>query len=139
VLCNELDTAPAILCLMLASASIKQLTVDPVPTPTTVPGTTKSNAARPTKALSSSWVMGWVGEAVWDNRSIMAFIFVALAGGTPPLLASLGWCVACGAGAAALLRAVRRDRAPDQAITVRGPVSYAGPGSLGGVDSARRR
>ncbi len=67
------------------------------------------------------------------------FIFVALAGGTPPLLTALGWCVACGAGLAALLRAARRTRAPDQAITVRGPVSYAGPGSLGGVESARRR
>jgi len=67
------------------------------------------------------------------------FILLALAGGTPPLLAALGWSVACGAGAAALLRALRRDAAPDQAITVRGPVSYAGPGSLGGVDSARRR
>ena len=67
------------------------------------------------------------------------FIVLSLAGGTPPLLASLGWCIVCGAAAAALLRAARIDAAPDQAITVRGPVSYAGPGSLGGVDSARRR
>ena len=71
--------------------------------------------------------------------ALVWFVLLSLAGGTPPLLAALGWCVACGAGAAALLRAVRRDAAPDQAITVRGPVSYAGPGSLGGVDSARRR
>jgi hypothetical protein len=71
--------------------------------------------------------------------TLIWFIFLTLAGGTPSLLAALGWCLACGAGAAALLRAVRRDRLPDQAITVRGPASYAGPGSLGGVDSARRR
>jgi hypothetical protein len=71
--------------------------------------------------------------------ALIWFIFLTLAGGTPSLLAALGWCLACGAGAAALLRAVRRDRLPDQAITVRGPASYAGPGSLGGVDSARRR
>jgi hypothetical protein len=71
--------------------------------------------------------------------ALIWFIFLTLAGGTPPLLAGIGWCVACGAGAAALLRAARRDPAPDQAITVRGPISYAGPGSLGGVDSARRR
>ncbi|MDP4602931.1 MAG: hypothetical protein NWP31_02990 [Solirubrobacteraceae bacterium] len=71
--------------------------------------------------------------------TLIWFIFLTLAGGTPSLLAALGWCLACGAGAAALLRAVRRNRLPDQAITVRGPASYAGPGSLGGVDSARRR
>ena len=71
--------------------------------------------------------------------ALIWFIFLTLAGGTPPLLAGMGWCVACGAAAAALLRAARRDPAPDQAITVRGPISYAGPGSLGGVDSARRR
>lgn len=81
----------------------------------------------------------YLSEFALSPFGLIWFIFLALAGGTPPLLASLGWCVACGAGAAALLRAVRRDRAPDQAITVRGPVSYAGPGSLGGVDSARRR
>ncbi len=81
----------------------------------------------------------YLGQFSLSPLELIWFIFLALAGGTPPLLASLGWCVACGAGGAALLRALRRDRAPDQAITVRGPVSYAGPGSLGGVDSARRR
>ena len=35
-----LDTAPAIVCLMVASASMKQFTVEPVPTPTTLPGST---------------------------------------------------------------------------------------------------
>ena len=70
---------------------------------------------------------------------LLWFIFLSLAGGTPPLLIAVGWCVACGAAAAALLHTARRAGAPDQAITVRGPVSYAGPGSLGGVDSARRR
>ena len=84
-------------------------------------------------------VLVYLDQFALSPLAMIWFIFVALAGGTPPLLAALGWCLACGAGAAALLRAVRRDRAPDPAITVRGPASYAGPGSLGGVDSARRR
>jgi len=81
----------------------------------------------------------YLGQFSISPLELIWFALLTLAGGTPPLLAALGWCIACGAGAAALLRAARRDRAPDQAITVRGPVSYAGPGSLGGVDSARRR
>ena len=35
-----LDTAPGIVCLMLANASMKQSTVEPVPTPTRLPGST---------------------------------------------------------------------------------------------------
>ena len=59
---NEIPTAaPAMLPLIVASASMKQLTVEPVPTPTTVPGTTQSNAARPTRAFSSSWFMAQKG------------------------------------------------------------------------------
>jgi hypothetical protein len=46
-----------------------------------------------------------------------------------------------GAALGALLVALRppgQERA-DAPITVRGPSSYAGPGSLGGTDSALRR
>ncbi len=104
--------------------------------------------------LRRRWAIFWilvsllpilaVAVAYLDQYSLSPFgliwfILLSLAGGTPSLLAAIGWCVACGAGAAALLRATRRERRPDQAITVRGPVSYAGPGSLGGVASARRR
>jgi hypothetical protein len=39
VLATELDTAPAMRSLIVASASMKWLTVEPVPTPTTAPGT----------------------------------------------------------------------------------------------------
>jgi energy-converting hydrogenase Eha subunit A len=67
------------------------------------------------------------------------FALLSLIGGTPPLLAALGWSVVAGAAAAALLRAFHSESAPSQPITVRGPASYAGPGSLGGVESARRR
>ena len=48
LLSSLLDTAPATRCFIVPSASMKWLTVEPVPTPTTVPGTTwASAAARP--------------------------------------------------------------------------------------------
>ena len=40
VLCTELDTAPATRTGMRASASMNWLTVEPVPTPTMLPGWT---------------------------------------------------------------------------------------------------
>ena len=49
-------------------------------------------------------------------------------------------CVA--SGAAALIVAVRAGANavdPGAPVTVRGPISYAGPGSLGGTESALRR
>ena len=57
LLFSLLDTAPAISPRRLASASMKQLTVEPVPTPTTLPGTTWASAAWPTSTFNSSWVM----------------------------------------------------------------------------------
>ena len=50
-------TAPAILSLIDASASMNRFTVEPVPTPTIAPGCTYLRAAWPTSALSSSWVI----------------------------------------------------------------------------------
>jgi hypothetical protein len=38
--CSELDTAPAMRPFTFASASMKNFTVEPVPTPTTVPSST---------------------------------------------------------------------------------------------------
>src|SRR5688500_12898544 len=58
VLLSELDTAPAMRLRAPASASMKWLTVEPVPTPTRAPSGTWSSAARPTSAFSSSCVMG---------------------------------------------------------------------------------
>jgi hypothetical protein len=74
------------------------------------------------------------GELPW-------FGALMLAGGQAGVPALLGWCVLAGAATGALLVALRpagpdADTAP---ITVRGPASYAGPGSLGGTDSALRR
>jgi len=57
--------------------------------------------------------------------------------------AGVYWSVALGCFASALVIAVRAARAGtvdlEPTVTVRGPLSYAGPGSLGGTESALRR
>jgi hypothetical protein len=79
-----------------------------------------------------------------------------LAGGRIGLVGAALWSVAFGCLAAALLIALAAARPPggdreadiddpggwvaeQEAIAIRGPLSYAGPGSLGGTDSALRR
>ncbi|HEY5046067.1 MAG TPA: M28 family peptidase [Solirubrobacteraceae bacterium] len=72
---------------------------------------------------------------------------LALAGGHVGLAAAALWSVACGCVVAATLVALTTaapaagagvdDGAPP--VTIRGPLSYAGPGSLGGTKSALRR
>jgi hypothetical protein len=65
-----------------------------------------------------------------------------VAGGHVPVgswvLWSFVWGCAVAAGLLALRRRGPRDDEPD-VVTVRGPVSYAGPGSLGGTPSGLRR
>jgi hypothetical protein len=73
----------------------------------------------------------------------MALLLVA--GGHVGVLAAVLWSVALGCAAAAVMLSVagpaepRRVRTDDLEITIRGPLSYAGPGSLGGTESALRR
>jgi hypothetical protein len=58
------------------------------------------------------------------------------------VLWALEWCivVGCAVSAAAIcVLAARGSRVAPAAITVRGPLGYAGPGSLGGTNSALRR
>ncbi|MEA2288807.1 MAG: hypothetical protein QOD55_804 [Solirubrobacteraceae bacterium] len=65
-----------------------------------------------------------------------------VAGGHVGPLAWLFWSLAAGCVAAAAVLAWRTPRrTPDEErpVTVRGPLSYAGPGSLGGTESALRR
>jgi hypothetical protein len=69
---------------------------------------------------------------------------VALAGGTAGPLGVVAWSLLLsGLVGAALVTARKRvERAeppPDAPIRLRGPLSYAGPGSLGGTESALRR
>jgi hypothetical protein len=73
----------------------------------------------------------------------MALLLVA--GGHVGVLGAVLWSVALGCAAAAVMLSVagpsapRRARPDDLEITIRGPMSYAGPGSLGGTESALRR
>jgi hypothetical protein len=67
-----------------------------------------------------------------------------LAGGFVGPVAVLVWSVLFGCLASAISIAVRRPRPErldqeDVEVTMRGPVTYAGPGSLGGTKSALRR
>ena len=68
------------------------------------------------------------------------YALTTLAGGQLGVAVAAGWSLAGGAAVAAVFAALRAGRGgPHRAVTVRGPVSYAGPGSLGGTSSARRR
>lgn len=76
------------------------------------------------------------GALVWSGA-------LMIAGGAMPLIAALYWCVTLGCLASVLVIGFRSIRATsataEQPVTVRGPSSYAGPGSLGGTESALRR
>jgi hypothetical protein len=69
-----------------------------------------------------------------------------LGGGHVGLAGAILWSLAFGCGAAALMIAFGPGRVstPERVadgieVTIRGPMSYAGPGSLGGTESALRR
>ena len=78
------------------------------------------------------------GALAWTGLLIVA-------GGHVGLLGAVLWCIALGCAAAAVMLCVTEPPAPrgpssdDFEITIRGPMSYAGPGSLGGTESALRR
>jgi Peptidase family M28 len=79
------------------------------------------------------------GERVWTA-------VLLLAGGHVGVLGAAVWSVAFGCGAAIALIALTPPSDPlgsggneRPEITIRGPLSYAGPGSLGGTESALRR
>ncbi len=88
-----------------------------------------------------------IALAVADSLGIGALdaawaLLLAVAGGHLSLPGLLLWSLLAGCAAGAIVIAARGD-APevgdDASITVRGPSSYAGPGSLGGTKSALRR
>ena len=65
-----------------------------------------------------------------------------LAGGGVGVVAALEWSVVLGCTFSVVAIAVQAARQPqpeDAPVTIRGPVTYAGPGSLGGTESALRR
>jgi hypothetical protein len=73
----------------------------------------------------------------------LAWSLTLMTGGALSVVTALYWCVALGCLASALVIATRAMRANasalDPLVTVRGPATYAGPGSLGGTKSALRR
>ncbi len=80
-----------------------------------------------------------VGELVWAGVLLLAGGFVGPAG-------AILWSVGLGCGVSTLLLALVHDVpvGPEQTfepldLTTRGPLTYAGPGSLGGTESALRR
>jgi hypothetical protein len=85
-------------------------------------------------AIALSRALGLdVLDAVWVGLLLVA-------GGHVSLLSVLLWSLLAGCAAAALRIAARPDAGIEEiSITVRGPHSYAGPGSLGGTESALKR
>jgi hypothetical protein len=85
-------------------------------------------------AIALSRALGLdLGEALWEGLLLVA-------GGHVSLLSVVLWSLLAGCAAGALRVASRRDAEIDEVpITVRGPSSYAGPGSLGGTESALKR
>ena len=74
-------------------------------------------------------------DAAWE-------LVLVVAGGHVSIVGVLVWSVLAGCAAAALTIAWQARAYDDEAdlpITVRGPRTYAGPGSLGGTESALRR
>jgi hypothetical protein len=67
---------------------------------------------------------------------------LALGGGVISPVWAIEWSAVAGCAISVLalvLRPARRAEVEDARITIRGPVTYAGPGSLGGTKSALRR
>jgi hypothetical protein len=76
-----------------------------------------------------------LGSLLWTG-------VLMVAGGQMGLVVAVEWCLMLGCTATVVALASRRRREPlpdPVAVTVRGPITYAGPGSLGGTESALRR
>jgi hypothetical protein len=80
-----------------------------------------------------------VGDVAWTGVLLLAAGQVGLGG-------AILWSLAFGCAAAGVIVALSARQAPPALkeaggvdVTIRGPLSYAGPGSLGGTESALRR
>ena len=93
----------------------------------------------PAVAIGAGYVSAWGLDPLELARSGV----LALAGGAVGIVPALAWAALLGAWGSVLAVAARgRPDAlvvPQQSESVRGPASYAGPGSLGGTESALRR
>jgi hypothetical protein len=87
-------------------------------------------------------VIYYAGTLGFGASDLVWSAALLVAGHAVSLLAALEWCIVLGclvSAATLVLAAARRPKAQPAAITVRGPITYAGPGSLGGTKSALRR
>ena len=78
----------------------------------------------------------------YSALGLVWLVTLLIAGHGIGIVALLQWCLFCGCVLTVLgvLVALARQPRPEQRpVTVRGPVGYAGPGSLGGTESALRR
>ncbi|MBV9796502.1 MAG: M28 family peptidase [Solirubrobacterales bacterium] len=69
-------------------------------------------------------------------------LVLMIAGGQVRLLTAVEWSIflGCAVGSGLIVaRAARQRDREDAPVTIRGPITYAGPGSLGGTESALRR
>jgi len=75
-----------------------------------------------------------------DALDALWVLLLLVASGHVSALSIVLWSLLAGCTAAALLIAARRDPGAEEIpITMRGPATYAGPGSLGGTESALKR
>ncbi len=88
-------------------------------------------------------VLFYYANAYGLSPVALAWSLALLPGGAMPIVTALCWALALGCAASAVIIGLRAVRAgamvAGQVVTVRGPASYAGPGSLGGTKSALRR
>ena len=93
--------------------------------------------------LPLALILFYYANAYGLSPVALAWGLALLPAGAMPIITALCWSLALGCVASAViigLRAVRVEATAAEApVTVRGPTSYAGPGSLGGTESALRR
>ncbi len=93
--------------------------------------------------LPGGLVLFYYANAYGLSPVELAWSLALMPGGAMSVAAALYWSLALGCLASAVVIGLRTMRAAATAaeapVTVRGPASYAGPGSLGGTKSALRR
>jgi hypothetical protein len=94
-------------------------------------------------AVPAVLVLGYYANSYGLSPIGLAWSLALMTGGALPVFTALCWSVALGCLASAIVIAARAMQAttaaPEPTVTVRGPAGYAGPGSLGGTQSALRR
>ena len=94
-------------------------------------------------AIPTAAVVVFYGQALgFDGGQLAYEAVLLLAGHVVSWVAAVEWALVLGCMVTAVVLIVADTRRPEPAavpVTVRGPLSYAGPGSLGGTKSALRR